>query len=303
MSHHVHIVINPEAGRPEPVLAVLHGALRPMGLSWDVCVVKAEDHLPTLVHRALDAGADVVAAYGGDGTVAGVAEGLIGTGVPLAVLPGGTANVFSAELGLGADLAAACHHLRAEAEHAPIDVIALGCDRHAVLHVGAGFPACAIALADRAAKDGLGALAYTVAGLETLLDPPHSRYRLVLDGNVVETEGTACMICNGGGIGQGGLSLSPAISVSDGWLDVVVIRNLNARTLLGLTRDLVLGREPASDGVQRWRARTIEVTAEPAQRVQSDGNAFGETPIRARVKPRALRVLVPSPATFGVEVA
>lgn len=303
MSHYVYIVVNPEAGHPEPVLSTLHDVLHANDLDWDICLAKPSDHLPTLVHRALDAGADVVAAYGGDGTVAGVAEGLIGTDVPLAVLPGGTANVFSSEIGLDCDLAAACGHLYHDAHYASIDVIALERERHALIHVGAGFPARAVATADRAAKDGLGSLAYTVGGLETLLDPPHSQYRLVLDGEVIETEGTACMICNSGRIGQGDFALSPAISVCDGWLDVVVIRNLGALTLLGLTRDLVLGREPMSDDVQHWRARTIEIVAEPPQQVQSDGNTFGETPIRARIKPGALRVLVPSPNVLGAEVA
>ena len=71
-------------------------------MTWEVSVAQPDDDLPALTRDAVQDGADVVAAYGGDGTVSGVAEGLLGTGVPLAVLPGGTANVLSAELGLSA---------------------------------------------------------------------------------------------------------------------------------------------------------------------------------------------------------
>jgi diacylglycerol kinase family enzyme len=183
-----------------------------------------------------------------------------------------------------------------------LDVIALERGRHAVIHVGTGFSARAVAEADRATKDGLGPLAYTVGGLKALWRPPRSRYRLTLDGKDVEAEGVACMICNAGGIGQGGLTLSPRISMCDGWLDVVVLRDVKPLTLLGLARDLVLGREPASPHVQRWRARTIVVEADPPQQAQGDGNVFGETPLRAHVAPGALRVLVPEESAIWKEV-
>lgn len=299
MSRHVHVVINPEAGQAEPALALIHRALQATEVTWDVCVAKPDDHIPTLTRRALDCGADVVAAYGGDGTVCGVAEGLVGTGVPLAVLPGGTANVLSVDLGLTSDLAASCAHVGdGAASCVAVDVIALERGRHAVIHVGTGVSARAVATADRAKKDRLGPIAYTVGGLRALWRPPRSVFHLTLDGKRMETEGTACMICNSGRIGQGGLVLSPHISMCDGWLDVVVLRDAKPLTLLRLARDLVLGREPASPRVQHWRARTIDIDAEPPQRVQGDGNVFGETPLRARVAPGALRILVPEGAAI-----
>jgi diacylglycerol kinase family enzyme len=168
--------------------------------------------------------------------------------------------------------------------------------------VGTGFSARAVAEADRAAKNGLGPLAYTVSGLKALWRPPRSTFSLTLDGRHIETEGAACMICNSGRIGQAGLSLSPRISMCDGWLDVLVLRDADPLTLLRLARDLVLGREPASPGIQHWRARMIEVEADPPQQVQGDGNVFGETPLRAHVAPGALRVLVPEEAAIWSEV-
>lgn len=298
MSRHVHVILNPEAGQMEPALAVIHRALRATDVSWEVSVAKPDDHLPTITRRAIDGGADVVAAYGGDGTVCGVAEGLIGTDVPLAVLPGGTANVLSVELGLTSGLAASCAHVGDGATLVSVDVIALERGRHAVVHVGTGFSARAVAAADRAVKNGLGPLAYTVGGLRALWRPPHSVFRMTLDGRGVEVEGTACMICNSGRIGQGGLALSPHISMCDGWLDVVVLRDVRPLTLLRLARDLVLGREPTTSRVQRWRAHTIAIDADPPQQVQGDGNVFGETPLRAHVAPGALQILVPEDAAI-----
>lgn len=296
MSRHVHIVINPKAGQAEPALTVIHRALEPLDLTWDVSVVKPGDDVPALVRRALSAGADVIAGYGGDGTVSGIAKGLVGTDVPLAVLPGGTANVLSVDLGLPTDLAASCGHLEGEAAY--LDVIELDGGRYALVHVGTGFSARAVAATDRASKNGLGRLAYTVGGLQALWNPPHSAFELNLDGRRVTAEGAACMVCNTGLIGQGRLTLSPDISVRDGWLDVVVLRDVRPLSLLSIARDLLLGREPSSDRVLRWRAREIEVEAAPPQEVQADGDLIGTTPLRARVLPGALRVIVPEDAAI-----
>lgn len=298
---HVHIVLNPEAGQVEPALALIHRALKETGVAWNVRIAKPADHIPTLAQEAVADGADFVAAYGGDGTVSGVAEGLIGTDVPLVVLPGGTANVLSKALGLPYDLHASCGLLGTEYAVVDLDVIELDRGRHALIHVGTGFPARAVGVAGRVEKNGLGPLAYTLGGLKALWNPPHSEFRLVLDGVNVATEGAACMICNTGRIGQGGVSLSPRISMFDGWLDVVVLRDLRPLTLLSLARDLVLGREPTSSSVQTWRSRTIEIEADPPQQVQGDGTVFGETPVRACVVPGGLRVLVPQNAAIRDE--
>lgn len=301
MSRHVHIVFNPEAGQMEPALALIHKALRPTDVAWEVTVAKPDDHIPALARQAVEDGADVVAAYGGDGTASGVAEGLIGTEVPLAVLPGGTANVLWHELGIAADLATSCAHIGAESDFVEVDVIALGRGRHALVHVGTGLSARAVAAADRATKNGLGSLAYTMGAIKALWEAPHSLYRLSIDGQAVNTEGATCMVCNSGGIGQAGLSLSPDISMCDGWLDVIVVRNLEPSTLLATARDVVLGRTLTSPDVQHWRARSVEVEADPPQQVQSDGNPVGDTPLRAFVKPGALRILAPTEAAIWEE--
>src|ERR1051325_9730109 len=96
----IYVVINPAAGQDRPVLAILNRAFRAAELDWDVGVTKVEGDAARLARAAVEAGYDVVAALGGDGTVMEVAGSLAGTEVPLAILPGGTANVMSVELGI-----------------------------------------------------------------------------------------------------------------------------------------------------------------------------------------------------------
>jgi diacylglycerol kinase (ATP) len=102
------LVFNPACGKGEgDDRATIVACLR---ARFDVVVRETSRRVGADVwaRRALESGADVVVAAGGDGTVSAVAEALIGTGVPLGVIPRGTANALSAALGLPADVEGAC---------------------------------------------------------------------------------------------------------------------------------------------------------------------------------------------------
>src|SRR5688572_14012985 len=108
MSKRVHVIINPAAGQDRPVLGILNKAFKDAEIDWDVFITKEAGDARRFAEEAVAAKADVVAVYGGDGTVMEVANGVKNTGVPLAIFPGGTANVMSVELGIPSDLAEAC---------------------------------------------------------------------------------------------------------------------------------------------------------------------------------------------------
>lgn len=114
MFNRVFVVINPASGKPEPILNTLYQAFKETPIRWDVGVLQ-DDNLDELLKRAEGFGADIVAAYGGDGTQASVAGRLRGSGLPMAILPGGTANVMALELDIPTDLKEACGLLTAEA--------------------------------------------------------------------------------------------------------------------------------------------------------------------------------------------
>src|ERR1700693_568815 len=109
----IYVIINPASGQDEPILNVLNSVLRPAEIKWDVFVTTEAGDARKYAQQAVAAGIDAVAVYGGDGTVTEAASGLIGSNMPLAILPGGTANVMSIELGIPGRLA---------------DAIALLCD-------------------------------------------------------------------------------------------------------------------------------------------------------------------------------
>src|SRR5689334_18509397 len=92
MYKRIHVIVNPAAGKDTPILGTLNKTFADTGIDWDIFVTKGAGDAHRLAKEAASAGVDAVAVNGGDGTVMEVASGLMNTNVPLAILPGGTAN-------------------------------------------------------------------------------------------------------------------------------------------------------------------------------------------------------------------
>lgn len=288
----LHVIANPAAGADRPVLATLNAAFHDAGITWDVSVTNDSGDAARFAREAAEAGIGLVVAYGGDGTVAEVVSGLEGTGVPVGILPGGTANVFANELGIPTDLAQAAALLTREARIRAVDVGVLGEERFLV-RVGVGLEADTVEGATREEKDRLGVLAYPIAAIRSAGQAPVVRYRLQLDGREETAEGVTCVIANSGGLGRMGLRLAADIAVDDGLLDVLVLRSAQLGTALKAAATMATEAEPAPDVAAHWQAREIELDVEPPQTVVRDGELAGETPARLGILPGAARVVVP----------
>ncbi len=101
----VQVIVNPASGKDEPILNVLNEVFHAYGVDWDARVTHAYGDAGRLTRAAVEDGVDLVAGYGGDGTQHEVANALVraaretGRLVPLGILPGGTGNGFSREVG------------------------------------------------------------------------------------------------------------------------------------------------------------------------------------------------------------
>lgn len=291
----VWVIINPAAGQDRPILGTLNKAFHEAGIDWDVRLTKKSGDAFRFAREAVEAGISAVAVYGGDGTVTEVASGLQNTNVPLAIFPGGTANVVSVELGIPTDLAAAAALVCGQnSDVRTIDMGRCG-DRDFLLRVGIGFEADMINQADRETKNRIGSLAYVLSALQTIPARKVARYRLTLDGEEVEAEGVSCMIANSANLGLPGLNLARNIDVSDGLLDALLIRDTDIGGLLQVAASAV----GITDSLQHWQARQIRVEVDPPQSVICDGEPFDDMPLTVEVVPQALRVLVPKVAVTG----
>ena len=287
----IHIIINPAAGAHEAVLNTLNAVFKPHDVHWTVSVTLGKDDARRQAQDALDAGVDVVAAYGGDGTLMEVVNGMVGSETPLAFLPGGTGNVMASELHIPRRLDRAAELIfQPDAAIRRLDVGVIDA-HHFVMRASVGFEAKVIEKTSREMKDRFGLLAYGISILQALGEPLTAKYRLTLDGNVVQTEGASLLIANAGSIGRLNLTLAQTIEPDDGLLDVMLIGN-DPNSVLSMAAS-VIQLDGLTASLQHWQARNVIVEARPPQYVQVDGDLLGKTPIEAHVLPEAVHVIVP----------
>jgi YegS/Rv2252/BmrU family lipid kinase len=274
MIRKVHVAINPASGQPQTILNKLNDVFHPAGVDWAVSITQKSGDAARFARQAIADGAEVIGAYGGDGTVMEVAEAVQGGGVPMAILPGGTANLMSVELGIPKDLSEAAKiMIDPESVVRWIDMGQVG-EQRFMLRVGMGFSGEKVKLADRELKDKWGILAYSIAGLKALKTAPMAKYHITVDGEGFETDGKTCLIDNAGNMGSQGVAPSKTISISDGLLDM-------------------RGHED-QDAVKHWQGREIYIKCDPPQDVQGDGEIWGQTPVSVQVLPGVLPIMTPT---------
>ena len=125
-----------------------------------------------LARESIDAGADLILALGGDGTINEVAEGVIGSATPLAILPGGTANVLCRELGIASSAqkaAASIGDYRAERIAVGAACCSAAPQRHFLAMAGVGLDAHIVYRMSAELKKKWGKLAYWIGGFSQLV--------------------------------------------------------------------------------------------------------------------------------------
>jgi len=290
----IHIIINPASGRTEPILSIINLAMKEAGVQWDVSITKEKGDGIQLAKAAVRQGADVVGVYGGDGTVMEVISGLMGSVVPLAILPGGSANIMANELNIPKDLKEACKLIcEGQALLHTIDVGQF--DKHYfIIGVSLGFEAEMVKGTNRKTKNKIGRFAYLLSAIAALKKITKVRYDLTIDGQEDKVEGVTCIIANTGNVGFTDISLDKHIDVSDGLLDVVVVRKANLSLFKLMVLALLRGERPDNvELVKHWQGKDIKISASPKQMVQCDGEVLEKIPSHIKVIPAAITVLVP----------
>lgn len=294
------VILNPAAGHDDPVRLEerIRRAFERIETPVDITSTAYPGHATLLARDAAARGYRAVAACGGDGTLAEVATGLAGTGVPLAILPRGTANQVASNLRIPARLERAAE-VAVRGTPTPMDLGAIG-DRYFALVAGAGFDAAVMASATRNLKERFGFGAYVIAAVKEALGMRPARFRITVDdGEPAEVDAVSVLIANTGELFVGFLPFSvplgprPAGSWHDGRFDVVI---LAPRGPVGFADVLwkALRREfHGNDQLIHLQARKVALETEGPVPVQIDGDASGTTPMTASVAPGAIHVLLP----------
>ncbi len=298
----IHLVINPVAGQGAAPVGKIRSKFEVLGDRLTVYETKPDVSAREIAEGAVSVGADLVIAFGGDGTMLEVSESLIDTGVPLAVIPGGTANVFANELEISNDKMQAIHNLLSgEANIKEVDMGCVG-SNHFLLRLGIGLEAAMTVMADREEKDKYGFWAYIWTALRLSSRMKVAHYHLVIDGKRIRVKGVTCVVCNSGNLGLPRVKLLPDIDISDGMLDVVVVReasiwsalSLSYHALKGVLSNVKAHGDRPCYSIFHRQAKEVIVTSLSNQVVARDGEDVGSNlPLKITIKHNALRVLIP----------
>jgi YegS/Rv2252/BmrU family lipid kinase len=290
------IILNPTAGSKNPPLRLFNNLFHKSNFEWDLVITKERCDGICLAEKAIKDGVDIVAAYGGDGTVMEVASGLKDVDIPMAILPGGTGNILSIELGIPQNLEEACK-LITQPEKSKIRSVDLGTTTDEkvpafALRAGVGLEAAMLEGTDRELKERYGIFAYIMGATQALHNIKEAHYNLVLDGEAIECSGLTCLIANAGYFGVPGLVLDPKVKIDDGMLDVFVLRKMDLVQLFSLAATIV-GKNELKDQALHWQVKSVTLESDPVQSTQADGEMWGESPIEIKVNQGGLKVLVP----------
>jgi YegS/Rv2252/BmrU family lipid kinase len=292
------VVLNPAAGQQDParVRRQLGGAFAVRGAAFDIVETAGQGDAERFARRGAELGYRAVVAVGGDGTVGEVITGLAGTDVPLALVPRGTGNQVAHNLGIPRALDAAVE-VAVNGRPVPLDVGQLDDGRYFALAAGAGLDAEVIAAATRKMKDRWGFGAYLLAGLRVGVVPRPALYRITADDETLEVEASMVLAAN---VGQFvspyfpvGVSIGPAVSFSDGLLDVCIFAPRTVTDMAGVLWRVASGRYAGDDRMIYLQAREVRIESDPPVVTQVDGELVGQTPLVARAIAAGAYVLVP----------
>jgi YegS/Rv2252/BmrU family lipid kinase len=288
------VIVNPVSGtgaRPgegRRRIELASARLRARGLTADVRATEGSGHARTLAQEARDAGARVVVAWGGDGTVNEVASALVGGVTALGIVPSGSGNGLASELRLPRDPAAALDVALDGAERV-IDVGEL--DGRVFVNVaGVGVDA---RIAHRFAQWGAqrrGLRRYVECTFRELATFRADEIVMSVDGVVSSVKPLILALANARQYGNGAL-IAPQAKLDDGRLDLVVV---GERSWLATARDvpkLFTGRIATARGVLMSSITELVLSSSAPLVYHVDGEpCVGGTELRARVVPAALRV-------------
>jgi diacylglycerol kinase (ATP) len=291
------LIQNPTAGQDdwqEQVEAALT-TLRAAGWTIELKKTGGPGDATRFAREAVAAALDVVVVAGGDGTVNEALQGLAEQRrTALAVLPGGTVNVWATELGAdehAADLAARI----AEGRRRTVDLGRVN-DRYFLMMASVGFDAAASATV---AGGGLlgrlkrlaGPAAYALAALRTAIGFRGRRVALDLDGTLV-TRRLLMLVVGNTRLYGGVAEVTPQARADDGLLDVCILTGRGPLDLLRRAWSVLRRQHAADPAIDYRRARRIVLAPATPLPIQADGEDVGTTPVTFQVVPDALDVIV-----------
>jgi YegS/Rv2252/BmrU family lipid kinase len=271
------------------------------GVHTELAETAGPGHATEIAQRAADEGRHLVIACGGDGTLNEIVNGLAaqanGHRVPLALLPGGTANILAKELDIPWNIKRAAETL----VHGKVREIALGLatpleqperKRYFLSVAGAGPDGMIVYSLNLDLKAKLGILAYWLEGAREVFRYDFPKFRVVAGERHLD----ASLVIVGRTKNYGGpFRITTEADLFGNQFEVMALTTQSGFKYLSYLPTLWFGNLREAEGVHFWKAETLVV--EPLDKnpiyAQIDGEPLARLPVEFKIVPRALKLLVP----------
>ncbi|GEM01709.1 lipid kinase, YegS/Rv2252/BmrU family [Halolactibacillus halophilus] len=242
---------------------------------------------------------EVVIAYGGDGTVHHVLQHLLTLSEPptFAIIPGGTANDFARTLNMPINPVKAAETIINQ-QTKQIDVGQFN-DRYFLNFFGIGLVTeTKQAVSASESKQTFGRFSYYLNSLQTL-NAPEEPFSVTVKGDNHTYEGNAMMVMVGNGQYTGGVrAFFNQADMTDGAFDVLIIKNVSARSLFDIVKANITPDPKQLEGIEYFRTSTLDIKTTPPQQIDCDGEDGGVTPVTLKVLPKHITMITGETSLF-----
>jgi diacylglycerol kinase (ATP) len=292
-----YVVLNPVAGVSEPrtVRERIETALQTHEIPYEVYETTGsqDEDIKQLVREAVRRGFQLFISAGGDGTLSKVIDGLVGSDIPLVIIPTGTWNTLARALDIPLQVDQAIDLLIQPHQVQTID--AMEVDRnYFVLSVSAGIGAMTMKDVERKDKRRLGKLADLRKGVAELLEFRSFQFEVKIDGMLTRFRASELMVANTSILGLKALRLDPSIRMDDGKLNVCRIYANTVTEYLKLGLSMLRADQERSWNVLCVEAlKEVEIRSRERLPVQGDGELIGQLPVTVKLRPKAIKIVTP----------
>jgi diacylglycerol kinase (ATP) len=296
------LIVNPAAGHGlgRKTFARLESRLKAEIPGLEVRFSERPGHSVEIGREAARGAYDRILCLGGDGTPYEVINGLYAGGRPMRIpvigqIPAGTGNSFLRDFGIETPeqaLEAIRTGRRRKTDLIEFDYHWEGrtIRAYSLNIIGVGLIADILRLTNERLKF-LGAAGYSLAVLARLVRGMRNRIAVEADGRRLELADSALVVSNSKYTG-GKMMIAPKADTADGRADAVLFNGPNRRQTVGIFAGVFSGKHLAHPNVDLIQAASISVESDPPLRLMADGELIGLTPLRLRVLPAELDILV-----------
>jgi YegS/Rv2252/BmrU family lipid kinase len=291
-----YVVQNPVSGQvgSDVVREQIVRVMEEHQIPHEIYETTGEEKLQEVVKQAIARGFEQFIAVGGDGTIAGVASGLVNSELPLVILPSGTVNALARELQIPIGIQQSADWWVSNRQIRKIDVMQIK-DRYFLLNVSVGVSASIMKDADREEINKLGVFAFVRQAFKRKSNLPAYQFQVSIDGAVTNMRATELFIANSGTLlGLKALQLDPNADLDTGRLSVCYARMRSLFDYVRIGLKLIAAPTDENKELNCTDAfKDIRIHANQPVPVQGDGEQVGTTPVTITLVPSALHIVVP----------